>query len=109
MTDSLIEWNAMLARGVVFNWDFAARMIRTYGAYVAEACRPGRGSVVIWKDGAPAPRALFDFTGNDVIELRIGPEVWNCVTAKEEHPDWDASTYWPEGALAIVNAPRERA
>jgi len=104
---NLEEWNRMLMQGVVFNWNLAAKLIRTYGAIVAEASIPGVGSVVIWKEGGPAPREPFEFAGTGVIELRIGDEVWNCITAKTDHPDWNKDTYWPESALAIVNVSAE--
>jgi hypothetical protein len=104
LTDYLADLNAELKEGVVFDWDhpvvrsLAAR--KSKGTWYAGS--RGQGRVVIWKDGAPAPKPEFKFAGNEIFELDSGigqhgdADIWNCFVSKAEHPDWDENTYWPE-------------
>ncbi len=89
---------AVLADGVVFDWDRAAQIVRTYKARRAYAASHSQGRALIWENDKPAPRPAFRFAGNECLELVIGEEVWNCFAPRVERPDWVADTYWPEDA-----------
>ncbi len=98
MIESMEQYERMMADGVVFDWDFAAKIVRAYQATRAYARSQSQGRALIWEGDAPAPRPEFKFTGNEQLELVIGDEVWDCYVPATERPDWVKQAYWPEDA-----------
>ena len=99
MISSIEEWNAMLKAGVVFDWRLAMSIIKGYGAIRAYAYSPSQGQVLIWQNDGPAPKPEnFKFAGNELFELRIGEEIWNCLEPQSLYMEWNENTYWPKDA-----------
>jgi hypothetical protein len=92
----------------VFDWDKAARLIRE--------ARPGVASAglsqdweycggVIYRDGKPVSREDADvFLASNwaTPELDMEGVIQDCWRFEADTPGWDAHTYWPESALAIL-------
>jgi hypothetical protein len=103
--DPLQDHLDYLAKGVVFDWahPVVQGILRrkAMGSWYARS--KSQGSVLIWKDGAPAPKPVgFKFVGTELLEFHTefdahgDGEVWSCYTARSDHPDWNEDTYWPE-------------
>lgn len=92
------------SRPRVFDWAKAARLIRERGAQTAYAGLAGDFEYTggfIWKDGARVSRDdtytyLSSTWAIPVLVLDDGEEI-ECWVWRDESPDWDAETYWPEG------------
>ena len=104
------------ARGQVFDWDKAARLIRESGATSASAGLSGDwewtgGSILT--DGKPTPAAdtyvyLASLWATPELMLGEDGDLIDCGKPTEDGPDaWDAGTYWPASALAILNGEAE--
>jgi hypothetical protein len=117
MIKTMEELKAVMAAGVVFDWDEAAILIYAYNRYgtlgtaYARMCGDGNKQILIWKDGQPAPRPeVFPFISHDCFELYIGSgggitddqPIYNCFCPQSDHPDWIENTYWPQSALDIL-------
>lgn len=92
----------------VFDWDEAARRIVKSGAKNASA---GLADDWDWtggeilRDGKPVPKNetytyLASIWATPEIELDDGRS--DCFRLASETDGWDAETYWPDSALAIL-------
>lgn len=94
---------------MVFDWDQAAKLIKESGAREARAGLANDWEYTggaIFSDGRPD---MDDYTYLASTwaapELEIDGDTVECFRMASEVPDWDASTKWPESALAILGAP----
>ncbi len=94
----------------VFDWDKAARLIIERCPKVAEAGLkndwPSTGGV-IWRNGAPVPRAdTYTYLGSRWAMPQIILDDEDAIDCwiDGDQTDWDAYTYWPDSALAIVQS-----
>ena len=92
---------------MVFDWAKAARLIREHQPEEAGAGLRGDWEYtggIIWKDGKPYPEDdTYTYLASTwaVPELGMDGQVFECYIM-EEKTEWDAHTYWPEEALAIL-------
>lgn len=94
----------------VFDWDKAAQLIRERNPKEASAglaedwgCTGGD----IYRDGAPVPQGqTYTYLTSTWAApvLQMDGEAVECWMFKKDSPGWDSGTYWPESALAILNA-----
>lgn len=93
---------------MVFDWDLAARLIRERNATHARA---GLRSDWEWtggdipSDGKPVPREdTYTYLASTwaTPELEIDGDLMDCYRLQSKAPTWDAHTYWPESAVAIL-------
>lgn len=93
---------------MVFDWDEAARRIPDSHAHEASA---GLRNDWDWtggpicRDGEPVPADdTYTYLASTwaVPELDIDGDVSACWRYENESPGWDARTYWPESARAIL-------
>jgi hypothetical protein len=95
---------------MVFDWEQAARLIRERGAKSASA-----GLASDWEytggeiltDGKPTPvdeTHVYLASTWATPELEIDDVRMDCYRMQSETPGWSSDTYWPEEALAILNA-----
>lgn len=95
---------------MVFDWDKAAQLIRERGAKRASAGLSGDWEYTggsIFRDGKPVPgEDTYVYLASTwaTPELDIDGEVIDCFRMQDQSPGWDSNTYWPESALAILNA-----
>lgn len=92
----------------VFDWIKAAEIIRDRKPQIASAglrddwgCTGG----TIYQDGKPVPvDSTYTFLASTwaTPEIDIDGEVVECYRMQSEVPDWNAETYWPIEALAIL-------
>ena len=93
---------------MVFDWVKAAAIIKQRGAQNAAA---GLSEDWFWtggdilKNGAPIERKnihvyLASFWATP--GLSIDGEIIPCFVMQRDWPDWNAHTYWPEEALAVL-------
>jgi len=97
----------------VFDWDRAAQIIVERGATEASAGLSGdwewTGGQIL-QDGQPIPQNdTYTFLASTwaTPELDINGEIIPCFKMRSEVPDWNAKTYWPESALAILKTTGE--
>jgi len=92
----------------VFDWDKAARLIKERKPSVASA---GLGLDWEWtggdifREGSPAPTATgFTFLESNwaTPEIDLDGEVIDCWVLSSETEGWNAHTFWPASALAIL-------
>lgn len=95
---------------MVFDWDKAAKIIREQGATHAGAGLSGdweyTGGTIL-EGGKPVPRdETYTYLASTwaTPELEIDGEYIDCFRMQSESPGWGSDTYWPESALAILNA-----
>lgn len=94
----------------VFDWDKAARLIVERKPTVAEAGLGGDWSHTggeIWRDGKPVPESdtyVYLSSNWATPQIEIDGETIDCWIYEDESPGWDAHTYWPPSALAIIGA-----
>lgn len=95
----------------VFDWDEAAQLIRATDATSAKAGLQGDWKYTggdILKDGKPVPNGeTYTYLASTwaIPELDLGDGVRiPCWCWQSATPGWDANTYWPESALAILGA-----
>lgn len=105
--------NAQAAAGnepKVFDWDEAARRIVKAGALTASAGLSGDWEWTggdILRNGEPIPAdETYTYLSSNwaTPELDVDGVVTPCFRAESETDGWDAGTYWPESALAILAA-----
>jgi hypothetical protein len=95
---------------MVFDWDKAAQIIRDRKPEEAYAGLSGDWEWtggVIYNDGKPVPQEdtyVYLSSTWATPQLEIDDEVIDCFVMKTQDVDWDSDTYWPESALAILNA-----
>lgn len=95
---------------MVFDWNKAAALIVEHKATAASAGLSGDwewtgGSILT--DGKPTPEGdTYTYLASPwaTPELEIDGDFINCFVMEEAANGWDAKTYWPESALAILNA-----
>lgn len=111
-SDILAKKEAAIARGdamKVFDWDKAARLIKERKPDVASAGLGGDWNWTggdIYRDGAPVPsEKTYTYLASvwATPELDMDGDVVACWVSMAEKPEWDAGTYWPDSALAILN------
>lgn len=92
----------------VFDWDEAARRIVKSGAKNASA---GLGEDWEWtggeilRDGKPVPKnETYTYLASiwATPEIELDGECSDCFRLVSETDGWDADTYWPDSALAIL-------
>ncbi len=96
-------------KGMVFDWDKAARRIVETGVQDASAglhsdwdCTGGE----IWRDGNPVPQEdTYTYLASmwAYPELALEDQVEDCWIPADQ-TEWDSGTYWPASALAIIEA-----
>lgn len=93
---------------MVFDWNKAAKIIKERNAKEASAGLAGDweytgGSIL--SDGKPVPSDdTYTYLASTwaVPELEIDGEFIECYVMEGECGGWDASTYWPDAALKIL-------
>jgi len=95
---------------MVFDWDKAATLIRERNAQSASAGLSGdwewTGDQVL-ADGKPIPSdspCTYLASTWATPELDIDGDIVDCYRMQSEVPEWNCKTYWPDSALAILNA-----
>ncbi len=92
----------------VFDWHKAARLIRERAPHTAVAGLGGDWSATadtIFRDGEPVPGAdSYAYLSSNwaVPELEIDGWRTECWVYEKDTDGWDADTYWPDSALAIL-------
>jgi hypothetical protein len=92
----------------VFDWAKAARMIRDANATEASAGLQGDWEFTggqIFRDGKPLPASdtyVYLASTWATPEIEIDNVFTDCYRLQSETPGWDAATYWPEEALAVL-------
>lgn len=92
----------------VFDWDRAARRIREVKPRDASAGLSGdweyTGGPIWTGDGPVAAEDTYVYLASTwaVPELDLDGTIEDCWRWKDE-TDWDANTYWPESARAILS------
>jgi hypothetical protein len=111
--DSIEAFNRAMAAAhceqKVFDWEKAARLIKERGTQHAEAGLAGdwewTGGTIL-SNGIPVLKeeTYTYLSSNHATPLLIldGEEL-DCFRLKSQTPGWDAQTYWPPEALAILN------
>lgn len=95
---------------MVFDWEKAARLIMERRATSASAGLASDWEYTggeILRDGKPVPREeTYVYLASTWAkpELEIDGETIDCFRMESEVPGWDADTYWPPEAMAILNA-----
>jgi hypothetical protein len=93
---------------MVFDWDKAARIIKSYGAKEASAGLSGDWEYTggpILRDGQPVPADdTYTFLASTwaTPELEVDGETIDCWRYQTGDDDCDSGTYWPESALTIL-------
>ena len=94
----------------VFDWEKAAKLIKERGVTSAEAGLCGdweyTGGLIL-SGGVPVPvEHTYTYLASTwaTPELLIDGEYIDCYRMRSETPGWDAQTFWPEEALAIINS-----
>jgi hypothetical protein len=94
----------------VFDWDRAAQIIRRAGATEASAGLSGDWEYTggrIFADGKPIPQdETYVYLASTwaTPELEVNGETHDCWRYESETDGWDAHTYWPESARALLSA-----
>jgi len=97
----------------VFDWDTAAAIIAERKPQYVEAGL--RGDMewtggAIWSKGAVVPEddtyTFLASTWATPVLVIDGEEV-DCWRYQSDTPDWDAGTYWPDSARALVGTPQK--
>jgi hypothetical protein len=90
----------------VFDWDKAAQLIKDRQAAAAGLSGDWEWTGGdIFLNGEPVPQAdTYTYLASTwaTPELDIDGEIIDCWRYKSDSPDWDAETYWPDSALAIL-------
>lgn len=100
---------------MVFDWAKAAQIIRDREA-AGEKVHASAGLHGDWeytggdiyREGSPVPDSetyTYLMSTWAVPELCINGQVIECYVMENEHPEWNASTYWPQEALKILSQP----
>lgn len=95
---------------MVFDWEKAASLIKERGATSASAGLCSDWDFTggdILRDGKPVPREetyVYLASTWATPEIEIDGETIDCYRMQSETPGWDSGTYWPQEALAIINA-----
>ena len=92
----------------VFDWELAAHLIAGRQPEKASAGLSGDWEYTggtIWRDGKPVPEEeAYTFLASTwaTPEIEIDGERMPCFRLASATPGWDAKTYWPPEALAIL-------
>ena len=96
----------------VFDWIKAANLIKERGATEASAGLSQDWEYtagMILSNGKPASEdergSLYLASTWAIPEIEIDGETMDCFCMESEHPEWDAETFWPPEALAILGLP----
>ena len=93
---------------MVFDWHRAAALIAERKPRCAAAGLRGDWEYTggdIWCDGEPVPaEQTYVYLASTwaVPEIDLDGECIACYVMQSQSPGWDAGTYWPESALAMV-------
>ena len=93
---------------MVFDWHKAADVIRQTQPHVASAGLQGDWEYTggeIWRDSKPVPtEETYVYLASvwAIPELSMDGEVMPCWRFQQGDDDWDAGTYWPRSALALL-------
>lgn len=93
----------------VFDWHTAARIIRDEKPSRVSAGLSGDWEYTggdIYRDGAPVPdKDTYTYLSSTwaTPEIEVDGDLRDCWIWRDESPGWDAETYWPQGALDILN------
>lgn len=95
---------------MVFDWDYAARIIREYNPVMAYAGLQGdwdNTAGIIFHDGRPIKDTAYlaSTWATPEIELEFqdgNSEFISCYKMQGETPGWNSSTIWPKSALDIL-------
>ena len=94
---------------MVFDWHKAARIIKERQPQNASAGLSGDWEWTggtIWGNGKPVPESdTYTYLASTwaTPEIMIDGETMDCFVMQDEAPeDWDAATYWPESARALL-------
>lgn len=92
----------------VFDWDKAARLIRERQPNRAEAGLSQDWEYTggtIYENGKPLSQdETYTYLASTwaIPELDLDGEIVQCYIMQKDSPEWDAHTFWPESALAIL-------
>jgi len=92
----------------VFDWNKAAEIIRNQQARHAGAGLSGDWGLTggdIFRDGKPVPKEdtyVYLSSNWATPELEVDGETIDCWVYETDELGWDAHTYWPPSALAIL-------
>ncbi len=95
---------------MVFDWEKAARLILERQPVEASAGLASDWEYTsgdIWRDGKPVPASeTYTYLASTwaLPQLDMDGEIIACVRMASETPGWDSKTYWPDEAMAIINA-----
>lgn len=95
---------------MVFDWIEAAKLIRDHQPRVASAGLAGDWEWTggtIYENGAPVlAEDTYTYLASTwaTPELSLDGDCIDCWVYASETPGWDASTYWPDIAVAILTA-----
>jgi hypothetical protein len=90
-------------------WDRAAELIRDRKPTLASAGLAGDWEYTggeIWRDGKPVPAdETYTYLSSNwaMPEIDLDGHRFDCWRWQTETPGWDASTYWPDSALAVLD------
>lgn len=94
----------------VFDWEKAAKLIKSFNPKEARAGLSRDWEWTggpIFRDGKPVPASdTYTFLASvwATPELDLDGDIIDCWRPIEDMPGWDAHTYWPPEALAIIGA-----
>jgi len=91
---------------MVFDWDKAAELIKEFGAQNASAGLSGdwdyTGGDILVEGEIPEHGGTYLASTWAAPEIDIDGDIQECYKMQSQTPDWDASTFWPESAKAIL-------
>jgi hypothetical protein len=93
---------------MVFDWIKAAKRIKETGATEASAGLHSDWEYTggcIFYEGVPVSHEnTYTYLASTwaTPELELDGKVEDCFIMQSERPDWDANTYWPPEALAVL-------
>lgn len=95
-------------KGMVFDWDKAAQLIKDNQPAYVEAGLSGDWTYTggsIYQDGKP-DMASYTFLASmwATPQIELDGVRQDCFIDLGSGTDWDAGTKWPESALAILNS-----
>lgn len=95
----------------VFDWLKAAQLIREQKPKEAGAGLAGDWEYTggpIYRNGAPVPKKdtyVYLASNHATPLIELDGEAVECFKIQSQTPGWGSGTYWPEEALAVLNAP----
>ena len=94
---------------MVFDWVKAAALIKERNPSTASAGLRGDWEWTggdIYRDGSPVPEdeTYVCLSSNWATpEIDLDGDVLECFILQDQVPDWDANTYWPPEARAVLD------